>query len=181
MIYKAIRLGGLVVFVVSVVYIFVSSNITHKRSELVVVTAGPPSVWPGPESQGKTHDYMYNQLHPSQLRLPKPPPGPPIAALFPVLQPICDAAGGCDKVELVCVKYDGKGNSVIRNRTYYRIYATINGQRYIGVGWTENAKPDCHRAIAQAAKDFWEYVHYGLDESKIIYPDQLPCDGGCFK
>lgn len=107
----------------------------------------------------------------------------PLAARFPVLKSICDAAGGCENVEIICTKYDGSGNSILRNTTAYRVKAPIKGRSYNGVGFTENATPNCHKAIADAAENFWDNYRFRNQESheeRTVYPNHLPCKGDCF-
>jgi hypothetical protein len=101
----------------------------------------------------------------------------PLAARYPELKSICDAAGGCEHVEVICTKYDGSGNSDLRNETFYKVRAEVNGHAITGMGWTENAKPNCHKAIAQAARDFWTYLQmfqHQEKEQQTVYPKQLP-------
>lgn len=108
----------------------------------------------------------------------------PLAARFLVLKSICDAAGGCENVEIICKKYDGSGNSNLRNTTVYYVDATVKGQSYEGVGFTENSAPNCHKAIAEAAEDFWDSYRVHNQEShekETVYPNSLPCNGDCFK
>src|ERR1035441_4663421 len=40
---------------------------------------------------------------------------------YPELQHICDFAGGCQNVTITCTRYDNKGNSNLRNLTFWMI------------------------------------------------------------
>jgi len=102
---------------------------------------------------------------------------------YPDLQAICDHAGGCENVDITCVKYDDRGNSHLKNLVWW----TIEAGYVRGDGWTDRNKPDNHAAIEYAIASYWEGVKYFQSEAsrrsgeETVYPNQSPCDKDCWK
>lgn len=107
------------------------------------------------------------------------PPENPLSASelvkkHPKLQKICDLAGGCNNVDITCTKYDGAGNSNLRNEVIWRVYA----QGEVGMGFANLGKHPLDRAIRDWF-DETEAKQQLHDEPPIIYPNRIPCDLSC--
>ena len=101
---------------------------------------------------------------------------------YPALQAICDHAGGCQNVEIYCTRYDGTGNSTLRNTTFWKISTT--NDHITGFGWTPNDHLDTKHAIAQAIGDYLDTVRsderYSA-EPPTVYPNETSCNSDCGK
>jgi len=86
----------------------------------------------------------------------------------PKLQKICDAVGGCENVTVKCEKYDGTGNTNLRNTTWWEITADgTEGQADIQMGGFDGAVRDWFSSRAWDQED-----HSDHD----IYPNSRPCN-----
>lgn len=101
--------------------------------------------------------------------------------VYPKLQKICDKVGGCKNVTITCKKYDGAGNTNLRNSTWWEIDAGyITGYGY----GTTTRNFDNHAAIKRAIEDYLENYrenHSSDDQPKDIYPNHVSCDKDCWK
>lgn len=105
---------------------------------------------------------------------------------YPELQAICDYAGGCQNVDIKCTKYDGSGNTSLRNLTWWTIETSETSENSVqGDGWSEEEHLDNHAAIEQAIRNFWEDVewrkHKHDEDHPAVYPHQTPCPKDCWK
>lgn len=98
----------------------------------------------------------------------------------PRLQNICDLAGGCDKVEIECTKYDNTGNSQLRGEIVWRIDADIpNIGHVFGISFKKTL-------LEGAIKDWFRTYEMKKEEAsrnhgEKIYPNTLKCDKDCIK
>jgi hypothetical protein len=106
----------------------------------------------------------------------------------PQLQHICDYAGGCQNVSIKCTRYDGSGNTDLRNQTYWNIETgSVDGGNWeYGVSFQDNNHIDTDKAIDEAISLYWRMwsVHQELykTEPKIpVYPKSTSCDKDCLK
>ena len=125
---------------------------------------------------GCSPNKIHNRIHPNlATRLVKD---------YPELQHICDYAGGCENVMVECTRYDGYGNTSIRNETFWSIKtSSLMGERVRGTGWYPNDKPDIKGAINQAIEDYWyvwRFEHTPKD-NEPVYPHSTNCDKDCGK
>jgi len=106
------------------------------------------------------------------------------------LQHICDYAGGCENVTIKCTRYDGKGNSAIRNKTVWEIETgsvSDNNWEY-GISLQDNSQIDTHQAIEDAIDMYWQMWRLHKDQAEekkekpeTVYPNSTSCDQDCLK
>lgn len=111
-----------------------------------------------------------------------------MAAEYPGLQKICDSVGGCWAVHVTCEKYDNKGNTSLRNTTWWEIEAVPFTRRgIVGYGYGPTVGLDNHAAINRAIEDYWdrkkqqEAIGSNFSPYSVVYPDSSPCDKDCWK
>lgn len=110
-----------------------------------------------------------------------------LAKQYPRLQDICDSVGGCQNVDVRCLRYDGYGNTWIRNTSYLTIEtgefkSEDNDTEVYGQYGYPNDKPDLGRAINEAVTDYWNYAKWKETRTdKIIFPRSSDCSKDCFK
>ena len=101
-----------------------------------------------------------------------PPPARAFVDTHPRLRKICDLAGECDNVKIECTKYDGAGNTILRNDIVWEIEAL----GVHGFGFASHTK----KPLEEAISDWFEMYRYHIEKSpEIIYPNASPCDSNC--
>jgi hypothetical protein len=98
---------------------------------------------------------------------------------YPKLQKICDLAGGCQNVTITCTKYDGTGNSILRNETVWHVVALDT----TGIGFSSQG--GFKQALSNeypgwfGARRLEEEMRNEEKEKPTIYPNSKPCDLNC--
>jgi hypothetical protein len=98
------------------------------------------------------------------------------------IRAICDSVGGCWKVEITCTRYDGTGNSSIRNQTFWNI--TTEDPYIHGFSVQDNAHIDTASAIRDAVVEYWENkkIHDEINTQSggaTVYPNSTDCSNDC--
>jgi hypothetical protein len=159
--------------------------------------------------------YLFNELGPthkqfnvisSKVEAKFTPPVDPFSAkelvkTHPRMQEICDAVGGCDKVDTECEVYDGSGNTDLRNSSWFKIGSDVYDTYLSGDGWfvmlsnntfevhgvkafpypiVKDRKLAMNDAIEVAITD-WLADWKKYTDNHVIYPNSKPCDANCLK
>ena len=108
---------------------------------------------------------------------------------YPELKHICDYAGGCENVSIKCTRFDGKGNTNLRNQTEWEIETGSIEDNNWESGWSfqDNSSLNTHVAINTAIETYWYWwkVHQEQKSKSTAEPDVYPntssCDKDCWK
>ena len=97
----------------------------------------------------------------------------------PRLQAVCDDVGGCENVRVTCTRYDGTGNTILVNTTYW----VIRAGGVMGEGYYPNNHPSPDAAIEDALTNYlavwWATKDDDIDQKKIVYPNSTDCKEDC--
>lgn len=101
----------------------------------------------------------------------------------PNLQHICDYVGGCENVKISCIRYDGQGNSDLRNKTFWLVETGNlgDGTWQSGGGVAENDHLNTNQTIEDAIEAYWYWWRLQQTEEPVhtVYPNGTPCDKDC--
>ena len=100
---------------------------------------------------------------------------------YPEIKAICDSVGSCWNVKIMCTRYDGSGNSLLRNKTFWSI--TTENPYVGGYSIQDNAHIDTPSAIREAASNYWNIKKMrdeeNVDDNRTIYPNSTDCSNNC--
>jgi hypothetical protein len=118
---------------------------------------------------------------------PNPWAASELVKTHPLLQQVCDLAGGCNNVLVECERWDNTGNSTLRGDTEWSV--TVPGAAWntplhaLGGGHSFKLQGG---SLDRAIEDYlyWynsEKRQLAIDGTKkeTIYPNELPCDKDC--
>lgn len=103
-----------------------------------------------------------------------------MALRWPGVQEVCDRAGGCANVSVECTRYDGYGNSDLRDTTVWMVAVG----RDKGYAFFRNDESSAEGPALAARDLIWKWKSGATDSEltpAIVWPHYKPCDEECGK
>lgn len=142
----------------------------------ILLCAGMIIVGCSPENGQTAAPSVVSKVIKAVTPAPDPMSASEMVKKYPELQKICDLAGGCQNVKITCTKYDGTGNSNLRNETVWDVVALgTTGTGFSSHGGFKEALGEEYPGWFGARK-LEQEMRDEEKEKPTVYPNHTPCD-----